>query len=75
MSKQLKNMTEPELRTYCNLLAKATASVLPDGAMFMLLLFDESCIAQYVSNANRADMIKAMRETADRLESKEDIPR
>jgi hypothetical protein len=44
---------------------------------FVLLVFDfnQPGVANYVSNANRADMIKALRETADRLENKEDIPK
>jgi len=43
---------------------------------FTLLLF-EFCnpgIANYISTAKRSDMIKHLRETANRLENKEDIP-
>lgn len=41
-----------------------------------LLVFDfhESGIANYISNANRQDMIKLLRETADRIENNEEIP-
>ena len=46
---------------------------LPKG--FALLLFDFHApgIGNYVSNATREDMIKALRETAARLEKNEDI--
>jgi hypothetical protein len=45
---------------------------------FVLLTFSfdiESKSGDYVSNANRSDIIKALREVADRLENKEDIGR
>lgn len=79
--KLLKDMTEPELREYFNLLAKATESVLPPGpsrngkCLFVLLVCDESNICQYASNGNREQCIKMLRDTADRLEHKHDIPR
>lgn len=79
--KLLKDMTEPELREYCNLLARATESVLPPGpskngkCLFVLLICDESKITQYVSNANRDDCIKLMRTTADRLDKNDVMPR
>jgi len=43
---------------------------------FCLLVFDFHApgISNYISNANRKDMIMALRETADRLENNEDIP-
>jgi len=43
---------------------------------FALLLFKHNVpgVANYVSNSNREDMIKALRETADMLEAKNDIP-
>jgi hypothetical protein len=75
MPKQLHDMTEPEMRTYFNLLARATETALPDGALFVLLVFDDPGIAQYVSNCSRENMVQALRETADRLEAREDIPR
>ena len=74
MSRLLRDMTEPELKKYMTLLAQATTSVLPQGSLFVLLVFDDPGLAQYVSNGNRQDIIKAMKETADRLESGEDVP-
>jgi hypothetical protein len=44
---------------------------------FALLIFDlkKPGIGNYVSNAERADMITALRETANRLENNESIPK
>lgn len=75
MSKRLEDLTEPELRHYFNSLAGMVEAVLPDGALFCLVVFSDPAIAQYVSNAERDDMIRAMRETADRLERREDVTR
>ena len=43
---------------------------------FALLTFEFHApgVSNYISNAQREDMIKALRETADRLEKKQDIP-
>jgi hypothetical protein len=79
--KKIEDMTEPELRDYLYTLGNSLEEILPPGPskkgklLFTVLLFDESCIAQYLSNANRQDMIKVLRETADRLDAKEDITR
>ena len=42
---------------------------------FTLLVFEfgKPGISDYISNANREDMIKGLRETALRLENKEDV--
>lgn len=44
------------------------------GWALLVFDFNQPGIANYVSNANREDMIKMLRETADRLENNEDIP-
>lgn len=43
---------------------------------FALLVFEfhKPGIGNYISNVKRADMVKALRETANRLEKKQDIP-
>jgi len=43
---------------------------------FALLVFEfgKPGIGNYISNAQRSDMIQALRETADRLEKNQDIP-
>jgi hypothetical protein len=42
------------------------------GFCLLTFPFNSPNITNYVSNANREDMIKALRETADRLERGED---
>ena len=79
--RSLRDMTEPQIREYMARLAGATESVLPAGpsakgrALFVLLVFDDPGIAQYVSNCDRSNIVQALRETADRLERRQDIPR
>lgn len=80
--KQLRDMTEPELKNYFRYLATVVEGELPPGpgargkALFTLLVFEEpELISQYVSNCRREDMIKVLRETADRLEAREDVTR
>lgn len=43
------------------------------GFALLVFPFGKEQIANYISNVSREDMIKAMRETADRLESRKDI--
>ena len=51
-------------------------AVVIEGMGFMLLVFEfgENKVANYVSNANREDMIEVLREKANVLEQKLDIP-
>lgn len=53
-------------------LAKKIEKEIP-GLGFCLLVFEfhEAGMANYVANAQRADMIKSLRETADRLERRQ----
>ncbi len=77
--KQLINMTEPELRKFCNRVgSKVEEAAMIEGVekpYFVVLLFNDPAVAQYVSNCSRENMIKALRETADRFEKKEDVLR
>lgn len=75
--KYIKDMTEPELRDLMNIIAIqiVNATVGVEKPKFALLLFNDPALAQYVCNCNRQDVIKAMRECADRLERNEDLPR
>lgn len=54
----------------------ALIEALPEGVGFALLVFatNEPGLCNYISNAKREDMIKALRETADRLEQGKQIP-
>ena len=77
--KKLEFMTEPELRELMTAMAnqiKATAAVMEcENPLFVLLLFNDPEIGQYIANCERSDVIKALREAADRLEAKQDVPR
>lgn len=56
---------------------KKAKSVLPCGWGATLLVYPfngQSGIANYISDAEREDMINYLRETADRLEGKKDFP-
>ncbi len=43
------------------------------GYTILVFPFNNLGVSNYISNANRSDMIKVLRETADRLEQKEDF--
>lgn len=73
---------EASIKKYFKDLGAAVSEILTslDGdperrCYFILLVADDSDVAQYVSNAERASCIKWLRETADRLEGREDRPR
>jgi len=73
--KQLSEMTEPELRDLFNSVATEIQHRLPERTLFVLLAFDDPGLSQYVSNARREDVIKALYEGASRLENEEDVKR
>jgi hypothetical protein len=77
--KRLEDMTEPELRQFCSACANSielTAELLEvEKPLFVLVLFNDPKIAQYISNCERATTIEAMRETAERLEKRQDVTR
>jgi len=56
-------------------MANRVKELLPKDLGFTILVFpfNEPGVSNYISNANRSDMIKALRETAERLEKKEDF--
>jgi hypothetical protein len=73
---KLIDMTEPELGSLMRQAARQVVSVANDlgveKPLFVLLLFNDPQVAQYIANCDRSDVIKAMRETADRLERRQD---
>jgi hypothetical protein len=75
MSKPLCEMTEPELAATMRRAADAVKAALPPGTLFALLAFDDPGVAQYIANCERRDVIRAMRECADRMEGRETIER
>lgn len=75
--KQLEDMTEPELRELTTRVLNAVKDRLPANTGFAVLFWPhgEHGVSQYGSNCNRADMILALREAADRLERRQDVTR
>lgn len=77
--KKLEDLTEPELRDLMSTLASITEHILTlavEGTpLFTILVFNDPKVGQYVSNCERLSIIEALRETADRLERNEDVPR
>lgn len=77
--KKLEDMAEPELKALCNTLARViefTAENMGcEKPLFALVLFNDPKLGQYVSNCRREDVVKALRETADRLQRREDVTR
>jgi hypothetical protein len=72
--KPLSDMNEVELAALMRRVADAVKAELPTKTLYFVVAFDEPGVAQYIGNANRRDIIKAMRETADRLESRDAEP-
>lgn len=55
-------------------IAKAVKARVPEGLGFAVLVFYyDAGPASYISNAQRPEMIKALREQADLLESRKDF--
>lgn len=77
--KKLEDMTEPELKDYLIELACAIEYVAEHNGIekphFALVLFNDPKVGQYIGNCSREDIVKAMRETANRLENREDVTR
>ncbi len=77
--KKLENMDEMELKELMNAVCYAIEEIAyalkVEKPKFVVVLFNDPKIAQYGSNCNRSDIIKSMRETAERLERKEDVTR
>ena len=76
--KRLEDMTEPELGDLLRAMARNivhVAQTLDVEKHFALLLFNDPKVGQYIANCERADVIKALRETADRLEGRQTVER
>lgn len=76
---KLENLNEPQLRSMMRAMAQSVEIVAEnfgcEKPLFTLLLFNDPKVGQYICNCQRAEMIQCLRETADRLERREDIPR
>ena len=77
--KRLENLNEPQLREVMSLAARGIEGAFRvqgvEKPLFVLVCFNDPKIGQYISNCRREDTVKAMKETAARLEAKEDIQR
>ncbi len=67
---------EADMKELGPLLSEALDLIYGQHMGFALLwfTFNDDGVGNYLSNASREDMIKALRETADRLEQNQDIP-
>jgi hypothetical protein len=78
-AKPLKDMDEADLKFVMmklrELLELGASALGVEKPLFALVLFNDPAVAQYMANCERSDMIKAMRETADRLERNQDVRR
>jgi hypothetical protein len=70
--KRFEQLTEAELRNFlkvCGMSVDTAAKHFDvETPRFVLMLFNDPKLAQYISNSSREETIVAMRETADRLE-------
>ena len=66
--KHINSMTPEEISDFMTLAGKATASIMPEGAVFMLVVFTPDARASYVSSAEFASIPPVLRGMADRLE-------
>lgn len=71
----LANMTEHQLRDLMIRCGNAVKSELGGDSQFVLLVFDDPKVAQYIATCERSGVIEAMYETAERLKSKQDVRR
>ena len=76
---KLEHMTEVELKLLMNATCRAVEQTFlrlaVEKPQFVLVVFNDPKVAQYAANCERASMIEAMRETADRLENQQDVTR
>jgi hypothetical protein len=77
--KRLEDMPEPELSDLMIRMANAIEALARaekvEKPLFVLVLFNDPTLGQYIGNCRREDIIRAMREMADRMDRREDIPR
>ena len=76
LMRRMRDMTEPELREYFNLLMAATQSLMPPDVLgFMIVCFQSDKITQYAASIEPEGAAQALRELADRLERRETVKR
>jgi hypothetical protein len=67
------DLTRQDIEDRMQDIGRATARILP-GQLFCVIVFGPDGIGQYVSNAERASVITALREFADVLAARDDTP-
>lgn len=76
---RLQDMTEPELQILMQCVGASTERTITritgERPYFVTLVFNDPVMTQYVSNCERADIIKAMREAANRLDAGDEMAR
>ena len=77
MSHPFDDMTESDLHNLINSVCTVVNDMLPPDTGFCILMFPfgKAGNSQYGSNCNREDMVRALREAANRLDNREDKPR
>jgi hypothetical protein len=77
--KTLRDMDEVELNDFMKTMAGALEfTARHEGVekpFFVLLLFNDPEVSQYIANCDRSGCIKALRQCADRLERRETVER
>ena len=76
MNQAEKHKNTEDLMRKLGIAIETTLDKFTENMGFALVVFrmGEPGIGNYVSNSGRQSMIQVLRETADRLEAKEDIP-
>ena len=72
----IKDMTEPDLREYYNMLMAMNLGLTPtDVDLVMIVQLTDQGIAQYVASKTLENAPQVLRELADRIESRDTIER
>lgn len=69
MAERISDRTEAELREMLTTCAEVLETEMPDGTLFALLIFATPNFAHFVSNADRTEVAKTLRECANRIEA------
>lgn len=77
--KRMEDMTEPELAELLRAFGSAIKRTGYEAGIgrphFVLLLFNDPALCQYIASIEREGAIKALRETAERLERRDTVER
>ena len=72
---EMQQQTEELMRYLGKILDDAISEFFPQAGFALIIFkFHEEGLSNYISNAERGSMIKALKEIAERLEKNEDIP-